>query len=189
MKQPIETYLREDEKLLWSAQPEEFVPLDKTHKSKFISTVITAVALFVAITIIYILIAAKNGITVMPILIVLVAIFAAMPIFTFFKDSKHLAKNITYAITDQRLLAIRELENAVEYVMIKEAEFRTDEDGHVSLLCGENGRETKNHQIRNRTVLGVSIDEGVCKRFVMYAIPKGEVDKVKALLSNYIKIA
>lgn len=187
MKESIETYLIEDEKVLWSADVEKFVPLDNTYKSKFVKTVVVSVVAFVVLSLLYIKMTQTNGIEVMPWLIIAIAVAAIAPILGFFRDASKLSKS-SYVITDKRLLIIRDEAKGVSFNAIKEAEFRTDADGHVSLLCGADARALKDVQIRNRAAIGdAALDGGVCRRFVWYAVP--EAEKVKAILSSYINIA
>lgn len=48
-----------------------------------------------------------------------------------------------YAVTDKRLILVREAVRDMDFGRIKSASLRRDADGHTSLLCGERALKAK----------------------------------------------
>ena len=190
MKTSIYEHIEEDEKVLWSGEAEKFDTFDKTHKKKFIFKTMFLFIAVVAMIAGYIKVSYINdGVLRWPILILVALIFVA-PTVTFFLDAEKLKKKVKYIITDRRLIVVNDVARDMPFAAIKEAEMRTDEDGHTSLLCGDYARKLKANQIRNRAVIGVATrdeDTGICKQFVFYALPESQ--KIKQLLKSYIPLA
>lgn len=189
MKDSVYEFMLPEERALWSGKVEPFETLDATHKKKFLIKTVLLAVISIVLIVAYIAIALSNLADLKIPVVVLLMLIAMAPTVNFFLDAARLKKKVRYVITDKRLIVIRDFMYEVEFEKIKEAEMRSDEDGHTSLLCGEYGRKLKNNQIRNRTVIGVAIcdeDSGICKQFCMYALP--EPEKVKQILKKYIPI-
>ena len=185
--------LKDDETLLWSAKPEAFVTLDKTHKSRFIAKAIAIGVALIALMVLYIVAANKNNAPVqIPVILILLAA-GAYGAFGEFLEANKLRSKTIYALTDQRMIAIMGMSvETVEYGRMTEGdyEFVTDEDGHTSLLCGERAREVKPHGRRTATVCGAqnNAETGQCHGFAMYGITE-EVKAIESIISVRMGIA
>ena len=188
MEDILKSKLKDDETLLWSATPEAFETLDKTHKAGFIRKAIIITIVFAAIVAFYINMAIdKNAAIQIPVLLIGLAA-AAYGIFGEFLDANKLRNKTIYGLTDQRMIAVMGMSTeAVEYARMNagDYEFVTDEDGHTSLLCGERAREAKPNGRRSMTVCGAqnNADTGICHVFAMYGIT-AEVKAIEAIISK-----
>ena len=189
MEEYLKKELGEDENLLWSGRPEPFETLDQTNKKPVIVKAIVAGIAVTALCLAYILYAGRSGVGVkigLPVVTVLIGIFAAVrPLM----DAAKVRKSVMYAMTDKRIFVIiGDSVKSLEYSSINVARFRTDEDGHSALLCGEKGVTMKPSAWRAAVLSGVCTDEktGLCDSFVLYAIP--DAGKVKDLLKVYLPV-
>ena len=103
-------------------------------------------------------------------------------------DASKIRKRALYAITDKRLLILTDSAKSVEYSAISAAKLDRDEDGHTSLLCGEDAIKAKPWKRRAAMLSGAITDDntGMCERFVMYALP--DADKVKETLKPFLPL-
>ena len=103
-------------------------------------------------------------------------------------DASKIRKRMQYAITDKRLIILTDSDKSVEYSAISAAKLDRDEDGHTSLLCGEDAIKAKPWKRRAATLSGAITDDntGMCERFVMYALP--DADKVKETLKPFLPL-
>ena len=188
MEDILKSKLKEDETLLWSATPEAFETLDKTHKAKFISKAIIISVVFAALVAFYISVAIqKNAAIQIPLLAIGLAA-ALYGIFGEFLDANKLRNKTIYGLTDQRMIAVMGMSTeSVEYgrMIAGDYEFVTDKDGHTSLLCGERAREAKPNGRRSVTVCGAqnNSETGLCQGFAMYGIT-AEVKNIEAIISK-----
>ena len=183
MDEMLKTGLLPDEKILWRGKAEPFTTLDKTHKKRFIIcagiglliTVLVAVAYFAAV--------ARGGLKAKPFVLLLCGI----PAFNMLGDASKL-KKMEYVVTDQRLIILRDSLRPMPFKAIQEAGFRTDDDGHVSLLCGKDALKAKADKWREICVVGQSAADGsdVCTRFVFYA--PADLKGLKAALKDRLPI-
>ena len=188
MEELLKESLREEEKLLWSGRPEPFEPLDKTHKSPFIRSGIITALVTIAICVAYVILTGINNAPLKPAVLVIVAACGIFIILRGLLDASKIRKRALYAITDKRLLILTDSAKSVEYSAISAAKLDRDEDGHTSLLCGEDAIKAKPWKRRAATLSGAITDDntGMCERFVMYALP--DADKVKETLKPFLPL-
>ena len=182
MDELLKTSLEPGEQLLWSGQAEPFETLDVVYKKRF--TIVTAVCALVAVLLIigYIIIAREVGVKLLFILLIL-ALTAIAPL-NVISDAGKLRKTL-YAVTDRRLITVREAVRSVAYDKIQEAALRKDEAGHTSLLCGVDALKGKPWKLRECAVLGPRFDpedDSTCQGFVFYAVQ--DVDGLKKALGD-----
>ena len=187
MDEIIKEELRAGEKVLWTGSPESFETLDVTNKQPVIKKGIMIIGVIVALCIIYIAYALSKGIEIKPALVVIAMACAIAGSVNFISDARKL-RRMKYAITDQRIIFKLDLAKSLEFAKISEVEFKTDADGHTSILFGKNAIKAKAHQWRSLALADAYIDEdtGLCSRFAMYAIP--EAEEVKKILGEHIAI-
>ena len=190
MEEKLKAKLKDDETLLWTARPEAFEILDKTHKAHFVKKAILIAIVAVIAIALYVNAAIKTNSTVQIAVIMIALVAAAYGIFGEFLDGRKLQNKTLYALTDQRMIAFMGMSfEAVDYSRVKDYEFVTDEDGHTSLLCGERAREVKPHGRRSVTVCGAqnNAETGECHGFAMYGITK-EVKNIEKIISGRIGV-
>lgn len=187
MDEMLKTGLLPDEKILWRGKAEPFTTLDKTHKKRFIIcagiglliTALVAAAYFAAV--------ARGGLQAKPYVLLIVLLLCGIPAFNMLGDASKL-KKMEYVVTDQRLIILRDSLRPMPFKTIQEAGFRTDDDGHVSLLCGKDALKAKPDKWREICVVGQSAADGtdVCSRFVFYA--PADLKGLKAALKDKLPI-
>lgn len=189
MEEKLKAKLKDDETLLWSAKPEAFDILDKTHKAHFMKKAILISVVFVAIVAFYIYMAIDTSSTIQIPVIIIGLAAALYGILGEFLDGRKLQNKTLYALTDQRMIAMMGMSfEAVDYErMSDDYEFVTDRDGHTTLLCGERAREVKPYSRRTVTVCGAqnNAETGECQGFAMYGIT-AEVKNIEQILSKHI---
>lgn len=188
MEELLKESLREEEKLLWSGRPEAFETLDKTHKTPFIRKGIITALVTIALCVAYVVLAKIEEAPLKPAVLVVIAACGAFIIARDLLDASKIRKRAFYAITDKRLLVLTDTAKSVEYSAINAAKLDKDEDGHVSLLCGNDGIKAKPWKRREAVLTGSCTDDstGLCERFVLYAIP--DADKVKEILKPFLPL-
>lgn len=188
MEKLLQNALAEGETLLWKGRPEPFEPMDKTYKDKIIKNTIKAFVIAIILTVAYILTARYCEVKASAVLIFVFYLCAFCVPYNNYKDVMDLRKKVIYAITDERMITVVDSAKSVDYCHVPEVTFRSDEDGHVSLLCGHDAMNSEPTNWRFASVSGVVMDESndFCESYVMYNIP--EVDKVKDILSKYVKV-
>lgn len=188
MEELLKESLREDEKLLWSGRPEAFETLDKTHKSPFIRSGIIAAVVTIALCVAYVILAKAKDVPLKPAVLVIVAACGIFIILRGLNDASKIKKRACYAITDKRLIILTDSAKSVEYSAISAAKLDRDEDGHTSLLCGEDAIKARPWKRRAAVLSGAITNEntGMCERFVMYALP--DADKIKEILKPYLPL-
>lgn len=189
MEDKLNAELLEGEKLLWSGRPEKFETLDLTHKQPFIKKTAITALIAAALLAAYIVFAVSRGIALSWALIVLIAVCAAAAPIGFFSSASKLRKEVFYAVTDKRLLIIREEARSVKYENVKTAVLKTDADGHVSLVFGSKAQKAKPFSWRNAALFGrfhEDSGEDECDLMAFYAVPDPE--GLKRALSPYITI-
>lgn len=188
MEELLKESLREDEKLLWSGRPEAFETLDKTHKSPFIRRGIITAVVTVALCVAYVILVRAKEAPVKPAVLVIVAACGIFIILRGLLDASKIRKRACYAITDKRLIILTDSAKSVEYSAINVAKLDRDEDGHTSLLCGEDAIKARPWKRRAAVLSGAITNEntGMCERFVMYALP--DADKIKEILKPYLPL-
>ena len=188
MEELLKESLREDEKLLWSGRPEAFETLDKTHKSPFIRSGIITAVVTIALCVAYVILVRAKEAPLKPAVLVIVAACGIFIIVRGLLDASKIKKRVLYAITDKRLIILTDSAKSVEYSAISAAKLDRDEDGHTSLLCGEDAIKARPWKRRAAVLSGAITNEntGMCERFVMYALP--DADKIKEILKPYLPL-
>lgn len=188
MEEKLKAKLKDDETLLWSAKPEAFEILDKTHKAHFVQKAILITVVFLAIVAVYIYMAIDTSSAIQIPVIIIGLVAALYGMFGEFLDGRKLQNKTLYALTDQRMIAMMGMSfEAVDYERLSDYEFVTDEDGHTTLLCGERAREVKPYSRRTVTVCGAqnNAETGECQGFAMYGITD-EVKNIEKIISGRI---
>ena len=188
MEELLKKAMEDGEKLLWSARPEKFETLDKTYKPIFLRKLIISLLVGAVFSVGYILLARKSGVELKWGFFVVVWVFCSISPIGIFRDAKALAKSTVYGITDKRLITVTNSDavRSVTYDKLEQAEFYTDEEGHISLICGRADGRKPGGNLRGAATSAVSADEEKCDRFVMYAVPQS--DKIRKLLSEYMEV-
>lgn len=187
MDEILKSALKDDEKLLWTGKPESFETLDKTHRPGFKKKIIISAVIAVVLSVIYALIVAKSNNFKISIVLVIIVFAAYVPL-TVLLDANKLKKKISYAITDKRLITVLDSAKGLDYSAVKTAAFKTDADGHTTLLCGPDALAQSPDKWRAQAVIGACMDESavVCERYAMYALP--DADKVRKILAPYLPL-
>ena len=189
MEENLKKALKDDEKLLWSGQPEKFETFDKTYKPLFIRKLVISLLVGIFLSVGYFILSQKSEAEIKWGFLVLVWLFCVISPVNVFRDANSLRKNTVYAMTDRRLFTVIDSTTVrdITLAQIEKASFLTDEDGHVSLFCGKEGKKPDNN-LRSITLTVPSINEETdkCERYVMYAVP--QADKLRKLLKDYISI-
>lgn len=179
--------LEAGEQLLWSSHPESFETLDKTYKKPIITKIVIAVVIAVALLVEYIILAGKNNAGIKPAVIIIIAVCGGYFCLDPFLQAKQLKKRL-YAVTDKRLLCVSSDEiKSVSYDNIPAACLKKDEDGHVTLLCGEDALKAKPNKWRSIALHPLTaVDSKACESFAFYAMP--DAGRVKKLLKEYLTL-
>ena len=170
MEEDLKAALDADEIILFKGQAEPFETLDKTHKKPFIistvMTVLICISLIVAYTITTVQI--NNFKVLVPFVIGAVGVLIISSVF---RDARKIRKQ-QYVITNKRLIRQSDEVLGLPYSAIDQYLFKTDEDGHTSLLIGADGIKTKSKNWRKWGAgsLHVETDSGKCDQAVFYAI-------------------
>lgn len=188
MEEILKPILEEDEKLLWSGRPESFETLDKTHKSNFIKRCVITAAVTAVLLALYFIAIGRTGAEVKAGLVVIVLLMAAYSVVSPLLHASQLRKKVQYAVTDKRLVIIKDEPKAMPYSQIGIAAIKTDADGHSSLLCGPSAVKSADIRWRGDTAAGIrtDTDSGLCDALVMYAVP--EPEKLRAVLRPYLTL-
>lgn len=176
MEQSLKINLNEGETLLWSGRPERFDTLDATHKSNFILRLIIGLGACALLIGVYVHFAGLNNVEVKPMILALMAALCLFSPLSVYADAAKLRKSVLYAVTDQRLMLIRESVYQVPYSSVKQAALKKDADGHMSLLCGGKALKYRPARWRVAALVGDEISEkdGSCESFTLYALPQDE---------------
>ena len=174
MDEELKHHLDEGEKVLWNGAPEKFETMDKTYKPAIVRKAIICAVIAAALTAAYLLAVKGTGNFKIGVEAIVIAacILAAVSNFT---DARKIRKQ-EYCITDSRLLWKSENVHSIPFNAIKDYSFGKDDDGHTSLLIGEETIKAKKSKWRVLAASPaiVSEDSGICERAVFYAIPNAE---------------
>ena len=186
MNTVIERALEAGETLLWSGVPEDFETLDKTNGKRIRRSSIIKIVCTLLVILATILLENKQGKPVSFILIVVILAVGAYMVAAPWLNAKKLRQEVAYAITDRRLILAVNTAGSIRYDMVKEAAFRTDADGHTTLLIGKEALGKSAQNWRNFTPVTpyVNAETNTCECMVFYAVP--DAAKVKQLLMPYI---
>lgn len=188
MEESLKSIMDDGEQLLWRSRPEPFETLDKTHKkSVIVKSIITAVVT-VAIITAYIIAAVRSSADMKVGLIVIILVIGGYMIASPFLHARKLRKKAEYAITTRQLVLITDDAKGTPYDKIGVAAIRTDDDGHSSLLCGEDAIKAPAVRWRGYSMSGAhtNVDTGRCDALVFYAIP--EAERVREILKPYLTL-
>jgi len=187
MEKILQNKLKPEETLLWTGKPGEFTTLDNTHKSAIMKKCIVVAIAVVAVLAAYIAYVTTHGHAVNAVMIVLALGVGAFGMSGDFTMANKLRNKTLYALTDMRLIVVTGGHfEAVPYENVESYEFVTDEDGHLSLICGDTPKNESSRMRRTATVRGAVNDteNGRCHSFAMYALE--DVDAVKKILAKYM---
>jgi len=189
MDENLKAALEVGETLLWHGRPEKFEVMDKTHKKAYTTKTVVSVIVSLLLIVGYILLCGNTGSEVKWVLVAIILVAGLYMAFDNNFTCNKLAKKVSYAVTDKRLLSIGGFGvNGIEYATVKEAKLITDEDGHCTLLCGKYAVKEKAHKHRQTATLGGRLDSetGECDSLVFYAIP--EADKFTEIIKKYLPL-
>lgn len=183
----LDRVLKAEEHLLWSGKPENFEILDATNKPVFIFRCILCAVILAAVELLYILMAIGSGAGIKWGVAAVLAIACALSPILFLTRSRKLRKFI-YAATDTRLIIVSDQVKEIEYRRIPGCAFKTDADGHTTLLCGAKAISSKPGKWRELTFFGDPGDDGTspCGKFAFYAVETPEA--LRAVLDGKIPV-
>lgn len=171
MDEELKKQLEEGESVLWNGAPEKFETMDKTYKPVIVRKGIICAAIAVVITAAYLLAVKGTGNFKLGVEAIVLAacVLAAV---SGFSDARKIRKQ-EYCITDKRLLWKSENVHSIPFSAIKDYRFEKDDDGHTTLLIGEETIKAKKSKWRVSAAspLIINEDSGICERAVFYAIP------------------
>lgn len=187
MTEILKEELWPEEKVLWSGKADEFVTLDSTNKAAYIRRAITILGIVIGLCLVYIVYVTSKGIELKLGLVAIAIAFAVLGSVNFYSDAKKLRRAF-YAVTNKRIISIIDVPKSVEYARINAAQLKTDEDGHVSLLCGKKVIQSKSHKWRMFALLDPYIEPetGICERFALYAV--SDAENLKKILSDLLPV-
>ena len=188
MEEKLKNALAEGEKILWTGRPESFETMDKTHKRHLTIRAAIHTGITLALIISYLIISSGSNSSPSIAIIAVILAFCAFNLISPITDAGTIRSRLEYAVTDRRLVMLKDDLVSVPYDTIESAAFRTDGDGHVSLLCGKDALKLAATKWRGAAVIGSRKDSetGKCTSFVLYAIP--EAEKVKAIVAGYLTL-
>ena len=186
MEEKLKSALHEGEKLRWWGSAEEFDTFDKTNKPAFIRKAAVSLGIVLALIIAYVCVVPAESVK--PVLILVLLAFGLIGPGNVLADAAKLKNRVSYAVTDQRLFQILDSAKGIAYTDIDSVTFKTDGDGHTSLLCGSDAIRAPAAKWRELAVVGARVNNDTrrVESFVMYAIKDAE--KVKALVSEYVTV-
>lgn len=179
--------LRAEEHLLWSGNPEEFEILDTTNKPVFIARCILCAAILIAAELLYTLTAVESGAGIKWGVAAFIFFACAASPILFLTRSRKL-KKFTYVATDMRLIIMSDQVREIDYPRIPSCAFKTDADGHTTLLCGKRAIISKPGKWRELAFFGNPGDDGTspCDKFAFYAVDTPE--ELRAVLAGKVPI-
>lgn len=189
MDNKIEKALEENEQLLWSGRPTGFQLMDKTNKKSILVKAVTSVAVTMAVIVAYFMMVEKTGADVKPVVILVVVLVGILAALSRVSEVFKLRKHVSYAVTDRRILLVREDVESASYSDIPAARFALDEDGNCTLLCGADALASKPSEWRSRNITGIqrSNERGdKVRSLVLYAIPHRE--QLMQILPQYMNV-
>ena len=180
--------MEKGEKILWYGRPEPFAVMDKTHRNYLCRRFIFSALGILAVMVAYALAARHFEVPLKPVIVILIVAAGAFACLREWIDAAAVRSKIWYGVTDRRLVWVDDTVSTVRFEAVPKAAFRSDDDGHVSLLCGKAALRKKPERWRSAAAVkpGCDTESGICEQLVFYAIP--EADKVKKLLERYIPL-
>lgn len=150
MDELIKGRMEEGETILWQGGTEAIEALDKTNKKRFWVTLAICAVLAVVINALYI--TNVKG-EVKPAVIVIILLLCAFAPLRRILDASAVRK-LRYVVTDKRLMIVSTEAKAVLLSRIPVCALRSDEDGHLSFLAGENALKAKSSHWRDLALTG-----------------------------------
>ena len=182
--------LESDEKIIWQGKPENFETLDKTHKNIFVRRLIMAAATSLILVSVYLWFMLSKGNEINWFFVIAVPVLSALSPVAIYTYARRLRKKTLYAASNKRLFVFSGDLRDCDYSMIKKACFKTDEDGHTSLLCGDGAINAPAGKWRVCSLFGLNDLEAVggpcCDRFAFYAL--ADKEELRKALAPYLKI-
>ncbi len=188
MEEELRALLAEDETLLWSGRPEPFETMDKTNKRSIEIGLGVKACIAMILLAFYIRETRRIAEAIMPGIVIFIAALAVFALLYPFRTARRLRNKTLYGMTDKRILRVGASVGHVPYGRIERAALRTDEDGHVTLLCGPQTQNLRPSQWRNAADVAFinNADESEAASVILYALPVD--DELRALLHKYLPI-
>ena len=182
----LDKVLKEGENVIWKGKPEKYRILDKTNGLYFLKRCMINIAICAAVELSYLGLAYHLSAEILEWLIIgIIVVFAVSPILLLYRSIK--LKKCIYAATNYRLITIADKVISITYNRIYEYSFKTDMNGHTSLLCGKEGLLSEPGKWRELAFSGNPDDPGAgpCEKFAFYAISRP--DELQKVLSEKIR--
>jgi len=185
MNEELKNILDEGETVLHQSVPESFETLDRTNKGHFTIKTVLAVGICGAMIIAYIIGTAATA-SFKPVLVIVLAFIAVMVCLSTFLDARKIRRQ-RFFITDRRLIWYNDSMRSIPYPSITQYKIARDEDGHTSLLIGENAVKSKSRKWRFMATSPVFMNQetGICEQAVFYAI--SDPEKFMTVFEDQIK--
>lgn len=189
MEDRIKGILHNGESLLWTGEADRVVTLNRTYGKNFRNNLIIVIIAFIALMVFYAFLCHRNNVDINWIIVVMFGLICAIPIINIFTEATQISKAL-YLATDSRLIIVVDEAKDIEYEKIHSAAFKTDEDGQITLLCGDRALKSKPHTWRSASILGnlvsQSEEEGPCQSFAFYAV--NDPEGLRKVLENKINV-
>ena len=183
----LDKTLKDGETVIWEDKPEKYKILDRTNGPVFFKRCLINLLICAAVELSYYGFAYALEAEILEWLMIgIFVVFAVSPILFLIRSIK--LKKCIYAATNYRLITVADKVIAIKYNRIYQYSFKTDVDGHTSLLCGKEGLSSEPGKWRELAFLGNPDDPeaGPCEKFAFYAISKP--DELWKVLSERIRI-
>lgn len=170
MNERISSLLEKGEELRFVSKTEDFVFLDRTNKAPFIRKLVITLLVTLVLTILYIVKTVQINNMKPAIAIFLVVMGGYISISDLISAKK--LKDLSYAVTSERLIILTDPEKSIPYSKIRDFEFKTDDDGHISLLIGADGINLPAKKWRMMTLspMDLSEDGNEVRKCIFYAV-------------------
>ena len=172
METLLQENLQKNEHVLWTGKAGPFRPLDRTNKRRILTEAILSALAALALLTVYALAVIRGGASFQLLIPLMMLLLCGIVPLRDLSDCAKLRK-APYAVTDQRLIVVSAAVRGVELSRVREAAFKQDADGLVSLLCGEDALKARPSKWREVCVVARSggEDENLpCSSFGCYAV-------------------
>jgi len=173
MNERLKNYMNHEEEILWCGHAEPFTLMDSTNKKPCIRRWITSALVVAAVIALYIFMAFRCEADIKVGVILVLLAFGIYFVVSPLLDAKKLKNSIDYVLTNEKLMIVSPSDvRSVKLDSIPIAALSTDEDGHTSLLCGEDAVKAPASKRRSATLVGAMLNQEsmICESFVMYAL-------------------
>ncbi|MBE6989832.1 MAG: hypothetical protein E7426_03690 [Ruminococcaceae bacterium] len=189
MEEALKRILDEGETVQWAGRAEPFQTMDKTTRPIFVCGVVTALAIFIAVTAVYRFIIARTGAPFQWVLaLALLLVLLVKPMYILLDAGK--VRKMHYVATDRRLMVVSGGEGRwVDYKRIDRAAFKGDDDGHISLLCGDRALRAKAGKRREIAAIGMvggdrSGEDHPIESFGFYGLDQESAAALRSVLES-----